>query len=386
MHSLERELDALWPTERWLRTRVLVAISGGADSVALLRAIVNLAGSHPVTVEGQVHAAHYNHGWRGAASDGDEEFVRKLCQDLQIPLIVGCNTADFARAPQRADTGVAENAAGDASRSSSRDGIYDLPIGLPEKLPNRTEAGARELRYGFLSRTAYQCGARYVLTAHTANDRVETMLHNLLRGTGLAGVVGPPLTRPFGAELVLVRPLLACWREQVEAYLRELGQDFRQDASNMDIAYQRNYLRQKLLPELRERFGEKLDQRLLDFSELAEEVVTDQRELAAQYVSEAALLHASAVAKFELPGNPGRHELYLPCLQKLACSWSVVHQALARLWQERDWPLQSMSRPQWGKLRWLMSSAATGERENLPGNLVAERAGEWVVITGAQSR
>lgn len=351
MQSLERELKALWPTERWLETRVLVAISGGADSVALLRAIVNLARAESGAVDGQVQAAHYNHGWRGAASDGDEEFVRQLCQRLQVPLIVGGNTG--------------------------------RTIGAP---PSRTEAGAREVRYDFLSQTAYQCGARYILTAHTASDRVETMLHNLLRGTGLAGVVGPPLTRPFGAELVLVRPLLGCWREQVESYLEELGQDFRQDASNTDIAFQRNYLRHKLLPELRQRFGEKLDQRLLDFSELAEEVVTDQRESAAGYLSQVAVLYESAVARFELPSQAGRGELYLPSLQKLACSWSVVHLALVRLWHERGWPQQSMSRAQWLRLRWLMSDAATGERENLPGNLIAARDGEWVVITSAESR
>ncbi len=386
MRPLERELNALWPADRWLGTRVLVAVSGGADSVALLRAMVNLAGSHSVTVEGQIQAAHYNHGWRGAASDGDEEFVRELCQDLQVPLIVGCNSGDSAPTPERAGIDVDVNAAGDASRSSSGGGIYNSPVGLPEKLPNRTEAGARELRYDFLAEAAYRCAARYVLTAHTANDRVETMLHNLFRGTGLSGAVGPPLTRPFGAELVLVRPLLSCWREQVEAYLQELEQDFRQDASNADIAFQRNYLRHKLLPDLRERFGASLDQRLLDFSELAEEVVTDQRELAAQYLSQAALLRESAVARFELPSNPEEEVLSLPSLQKLACTWSVVRQALVRSWQERQWPLQSMSRPQWNKLRWLMSSPEAGERENLPGNLVAERVGEWIVITSAQSR
>lgn len=378
MHSLEIELEALWPTERWLGTRVLVAVSGGADSVALLRAIVNLARAEVGDVEGQIQAAHYNHGWRGAASDGDEEFVRKLCQRLQVPLFVGCNTGHFNSAPHR-------SAADSTSRAGSGAEECDMPSSPSEKSPTKTEAGAREVRYDFLSQTAYQCGARYVLTAHTASDRVETMLHNLLRGTGLAGVVGPPLTRPFGAELVLVRPLLGCWREQVEAYLHELGQDFRQDASNTDIAFQRNYLRHKLLPELRERFGGKLDQRLLDFSELAEEVVTDQRELAAEYLSRVAVLYETAVAGFELQSRPGRGELYLPSRQKLACSWSVVHQALVRSWQERGWPQRSMSRAQWLKLRWLMSDAATGECENLPGNLIAKRDGEWVVITSAQS-
>ncbi len=379
MHSLERELKALWPPQRWLDTRLLVAISGGADSVALLRAIVNLVRAESGAVEGRILAAHYNHGWRGAASDGDEEFVRQLCQRLQVPLIVGADTSRCDHVLPRSTTEI-------ASRSDS--GIREIgaPLSEPQTSAGRTEAGARQLRYDFLMRAAYACAARYVLTAHTASDRVETMLHNLLRGTGLAGVVGPPLTRPLGAELVVVRPLLGCWRGQVEAYLQDLGQDFRQDASNADVAFQRNYLRHKLLPDLRQRFGEKLDQRLLDFSELAEEVVSDQRQLAAEYVSRVAGLREEAA--IELAGRyaAGQDGIYVPSLSKLNAPWSVVHQGLVRMWHERGWPQQSMSRSQWLRLRRLMGSAATGESENLPGNFTAVRDGEWVVIASNESR
>ncbi|MCA9182764.1 MAG: tRNA lysidine(34) synthetase TilS, partial [Planctomycetales bacterium] len=314
-------------------------------------------------LEDQIQAAHFNHGWRGSESDADEAFVAELCQRLNVPLEVGRNE-------HRAVTALAAQ-----TRSPTTNTIHA-----------KTEENARNLRYNFLTQTAYQCGARYVLTAHTADDRVETLLHNLFRGTGLSGVVGPALTRSLGPELVLVRPLLGCWREQVEAYLGELGQAFRVDSSNVDVKFQRNYLRQALLPELRERFGMQLDERLLAFSELAEESVVALRELSADY------LRRIEWMRDELAASPGRtglevsSELWLPTLEKLPRPWPVVHRGLVCVWQERGWPLQAMSREHWDRLRELLSGQHGQWHANLPGGLVARRVGQWVVVNQSSPR
>ncbi len=365
MQSPEKAIEEKWPRERWRGTRLLVAVSGGADSVALLHAMVRLAATQPDRLEGQIQAAHFNHGWRGAESDADETFVVELCQRLNVPLIVGRNEHPVSRNEHRTVTAWA---------------AQQLPVTPERSVPAKTEEGARNQRYAFLTQTAYQCGARYVLTAHTANDRVETLLHNLFRGTGLSGVVGPSLTRSFGPELVLVRPLLGCWREQVEAYLQALEQGFRVDSSNADVKFQRNYLRQALLPELRERFGAQIDERLLAFSELAEESVGALRELSADYLRRIELMRDALASSGGLRERDVRSELWLPTLAKLPCPWPVVHQGLVSVWQERAWPLQAMSREQWKKLRELMNGQAGMEHANLPGELVARRLGEWVVI------
>ncbi len=178
-HSLELSLLRAWPRQSWAERRLLLAISGGADSVALTRAMMRVS-HHPHLVE----IAHYNHGWRGMESEQDEEFVRKLGEEVGARVHV-------AR----------------ASDSGSRTAL-------------RSEEAARAARYQYLTSVAYSIGARHVLTAHTASDRVETMLHNLFRGTGIPGVRGVKLTRNLDDELLLVRPLLHVTRSEIEAYLR----------------------------------------------------------------------------------------------------------------------------------------------------------------------
>ena len=131
----------------WDDVSLLLAVSGGADSVGLLRAMVELKGSGA----GRIFVAHFNHALRGAESDADAAFVSELCQRLDLPCETGtADTAQLAR-----DEG---------------DGL---------------EAAARGVRYAFLRATAERLGARYVVTAHTADDQAETILHRIVRGTGV---------------------------------------------------------------------------------------------------------------------------------------------------------------------------------------------------------
>ncbi len=175
---------------------VLAALSGGADSVALLRALLALG--YPV------RAFHLNHCLRGAESDRDEAFCRALCERLGVPLTV-----------ERIDVGA----------QTAGEGI---------------EAAARRIRYERLVAAAQ--GAK-IATAHTADDNLETMLFHLARGTGPKGLAGIPPVRGD-----IIRPLIGAERAQVEAYLSELGQDFVTDSTNLSDDYTRNRIRHEVVP------------------------------------------------------------------------------------------------------------------------------------------
>ena len=355
MLPLEQAIEARWPVVQWGATRVLVAVSGGADSVALLHALVRLrarqqpavAGVSPPTL---IDAAHFNHRWRGRASNRDEAFVAELCQRLGVRLFT-----DRAAAP------------------------------LTGSL--KSEERARDARYAFLTTTAYACGARYVVTGHNANDRVETVLHNLFRGSGLAGVTSPSFVRPLDSELLLVRPLVSSWREAIVDYLEQLGASYCQDASNRDTRYRRNYLRHSLLPLLRKEYGESVDQRIFAFSELAHEALGALRDSAAEYMRLVEALRRDA-------GRVGDSQaVWLPCLEQLSFPWIVVREALRELWLTRGWKLQGMSREHWQAIRRLLeapnqrgnseqrgSGRATEATLDLPDAIRVCRDGGWVKI------
>lgn len=345
---LEEQVNQQWPVAGWGQTRLLVAVSGGADSVALLHALLRLSiTSTDNTGTGKqgeqlIDVAHFNHGWRGEASDQDEAFVVKLCQRLGVRVFVG-----------RSETG-------------------------SQQARLKTEEHARESRYAFLAETAYSCGARYVVTGHTANDRAETVLHNLFRGTGLAGVAGPTLIRQLDRDLVLVRPLIGCWREQITEYLSEIRETFRQDASNDDISYRRNFLRHEVLTLLRREYGEQIDNRLCSFSELAEEALLALRDQATEYLR----LVEAFRRDMGLVGD--RSSAWFPNLSQLNYPWVVVREGLRIVWLDRGWKLQGMTREHWGSLRELMTEDTNSlqhESVNLPEGRIARREGRWVKIS-----
>ena len=181
--------------------KVLVAISGGADSVALLRILLSLG----YTCE----AAHCNFALRGAESDRDEAFVRHLCQQLHVTLhVTRFPTAQVA-----------------AQRHIS------------------IEMAARELRYEWFEQLRAETGASVVAVAHHMDDSVETFLLNLLRGTGIGGLRG---IRPRNGHIV--RPLLCLSRQDITAYLERIGQPYVTDSTNLQADYTRNKIRLQLIP------------------------------------------------------------------------------------------------------------------------------------------
>src|SRR5262249_46014861 len=188
---------------------LVVAVSGGPDSVALVRALAAARGRHDPP---PLILAHLNHQLRGPESDADEGFVAGLHAAL---VAAGVPALDLCRG--RRDVGAEARARG-----------------------GNLEAVARRLRYRWRAGVARERGARWVATGHTANDQAETVLHRLLRGTGLQGLRGIAARRELEPGVGVVRPLLRATRADVLAYLGGLGQPYRHDSSNEDRRQTRN--------------------------------------------------------------------------------------------------------------------------------------------------
>jgi tRNA(Ile)-lysidine synthase len=215
--------------------RVCCAVSGGADSTALLL-LVHAANTVPRNALGVgLAAVHVNHGLRGEEADGDQAFVEELCARLGIPLTV-----------DRADTRGYAAAQGET-----------------------IEEAARNLRYAAFRRLLAEARATHVLTAHTLEDQAETVMMKLLRGAWLEGLGGisPVVDAPGGK---ILRPLLRTRRAELRAYLAEGKQPWREDSSNTDEAFTRNRVRATVMPMLR---GENpaVDDALANLAELARE-------------------------------------------------------------------------------------------------------------------
>lgn len=205
------------------RERILVALSGGADSTALLLALAQLANVH----NWEIFACHVNHNLRGEESQGDEAFCRSLCHNLVIKLEVH-----------------QDKSLPDSALPKSKD--LDLHF---------SEESLRERRYCFLFESAKRLAANYVFTAHTLDDQIETVLFRLVRGTGLKGLRGINLDSPLKKNIRLIRPLLSFTKEDCCHFLAENSQNFRRDSSNTDPKFARNYLRHKVIPLIEARFN-----------------------------------------------------------------------------------------------------------------------------------
>jgi tRNA(Ile)-lysidine synthase len=210
------------PAEDLLKTlpdTLLIGVSGGIDSVALLHALVR-TGRRPVV-------AHFDHGWR-KESAADAAWVQELAREMGLK---------FAGGKMRA------------------------------AVKKRREAEARTARYAFFSRTARRLSIPHLVLAHQADDQVETFLLQLLRGSGAAGRGMDALSERDG--LILHRPWLGVWRREIHAYARAHRLAWREDATNRDTRHRRNLLRQRVLPYLRKQISPQVAENLWRAAEIA---------------------------------------------------------------------------------------------------------------------
>lgn len=322
--SLTQYVDRTWPVHQWRDVNVAVALSGGADSVGLLRTVREL--KRHAGGAGRLVALHVNHGLRGAESDEDAAWCQQLCESLAVPL---------------------EVLAGDAAERAAREG-------------DGIEAAARSERYELLAAAARREGARYLATAHTRDDQVETVLMRMLRGAGLRGLAGIPRVRPLSQSLALVRPLLDASRADVEAYLAQVGQTFRTDSSNAGRTFARNRVRHQLLPLLRSEYNAQVDDVLWRLAEQARD---------AQHVLET--LAAEVLEDCHRRRDERAIEL---CVESLhGQPRAIVCEALRMVWREAKLAEQAMTYDWWQRL----AALALGESKlvlNLPGDVRASMA------------
>jgi tRNA(Ile)-lysidine synthase len=222
--------------------KVLVAVSGGVDSMVLLYVLARLSKAN----QWKLAVAHLNHRLRGSSSDADERLVQRMAKRMKLPFF-----------SERVDV----------RRLARTEGLS-------------VEMAARKARHEFLARIAVRRRTRYVTLAHHADDQVELFFLRLLRGAGPQGLAGMKLSNPSPAnpKVMLVRPFLAIPKSVLRAYAKENRVAFREDASNSQIDFQRNRIRSELLPLLRRHYQPALDRtvrRLADIIQAESDFVTD---------------------------------------------------------------------------------------------------------------
>lgn len=313
----------------------VVAVSGGPDSVALLRALLALSYPGPLVV------AHLNHQLRGSESDADEAFVRDLVETLQEKRSGGLQ---FVSARIR----IAEQAR--AERANLED-------------------TARHVRYGWLADIARLHGAGFVATGHTANDQAETILHRLLRGAGLKGLRGIAARRPSETGIELVRPLLQVTRQEVLAYLHDDKQLYCEDSTNLEMGFTRNRIRHELLPLLANQYNPGIVDVLC---RLAEQADTEY-----QHVEEDARRLLAATEK------PRAGEMLIFDRGHLiAVPPDRLREMFRLVWQREAWPMGGMSFAAWDRLAAVVQGGQVAV--DLPGG-IRVRCLERVVQVGRGS-
>lgn len=312
--QLLTDFEAAWKPNRWRNLGVVIGCSGGADSVALLRLVCELRRRSPAAT-GFVVAAHYNHGLRADASDGDQAFVADLARSL---------------------------------------GVQFSTQGPPAS-PPWDEAAMRALRRDFFIQVAQQFGARYIATAHTADDNVETMLHHLMRGTGPPGLAGIASSAAIGPsvdarDFVLVRPMLSMSRMQIRIALESIEQSWREDESNLNTDYRRNWIRQTLIPLMQNQYPQAVDAMSRTIG-----IQSDWRKIVDRMAAEWLVQHRQNEKSLVLTRDPHTES-------------AIIITAFQHLWDQQGWPRREMNAEHWRRLAETLRSDQP-QRYDLPGNI-----------------
>jgi tRNA(Ile)-lysidine synthase len=324
--------------------RLAVGLSGGADSVALVRALAERGAELGLVL----HAAHLHHGLRGAEADADLAFARELAATLRLPF-------------HQATVDTAAEAQPDIQSGKSAESI---------------EEAARRLRYRWFRQLLSEIPLDAVATAHTLDDQAETVLAKFLRGAWTEGLSGihPKLETPGGG--VILRPLLRTTRTEIEAYLGQLGQTWREDSSNRHLTFTRNRIRHQLLPLL-ETWNPRLREHMAQMADLARDEEAwwkaEMLRLAPQLILPGRPVRGGGRAAAEgLAIDVSRLAALAPALQR-----RLLRSAAQQLGAALDFPSTE-------SLRALALTGRAGQRLELARGLRAERTHRELRLVAAQ--
>ena len=330
--SLERFFLQSTDGPQRLKAGILLAISGGADSVAMCRCFAALS-EQTSTLDAAIQVAHVNHALRGGESDGDAVFVRELADRFCFAYHETRLTPEMFNVD---DSG-------------------------------SFEAAARKLRYDFLQRTAEQNSLRYVALAHNADDQAETILHRILRGTGIAGLAGIPPFRPLGEAVTIIRPMLSFSKKQILDYLAAIDQPFRTDSSNAESRYTRNKIRNDLLPQLASGYNHNVVEALV--------------RLGSQAADWAAYIRSQTDALFDRAVIVQSHKTLVQVEQLADVPNFLIRELFVMIWSRQHWHLRDMTFAHWERLAEMITShTQIPQKQAFPGNIAAERTDAQLIL------
>lgn len=329
--------------------RVGVAVSGGADSVSLLRLLEHLRNELGITLV----VVHFDHMLRGAESDGDANFVAGLARARSLKFV------------------------------TAREHVGELAA--RERL--NVEDAARRLRYAFFDRVLSEKQASCIAIAHTADDQAETVLGRIMRGTGLTGLAGirPIVESPCGGALV--RPMLNVRGRELREYLRAQGQEWREDSTNLDPRRLRARLRAQILPLIENDFSPAIVDHLGDLARFAREeevfwtALVEDRLIAHAALDDAA--HSLTIRA---------HDLISPLLLRTSSgepgsetSRALTERLIRRLYEKVRGDRCDLSARHVDQIIRLATESTSGKRLELPGNIEVERIFDELVFSRARS-
>ncbi len=325
--------------------RVGAAVSGGADSVALLRLLERLREELGITLV----VVHFDHQLRGAESEADAQFTADLARTRGFEFILDREDVAAAAAKHK----------------------WNL------------EDAARRLRYAFFERLVQEDRATRIAVAHTADDQAETVLAHLLRGTGPTGLGG--IYPVVGA---IVRPLLDERREELREYLRALGQTWREDLTNLDVRRLRAKIRSQLVPLLERDFSPRVTSHLVGLAKLAREeeefwgaLVEDQfRALVTRQNAALSIRVRDLLSPLDLAPKGGRDAQEAATLPPLR---ALTERLIRRLYQEVRGSRQGLTAAHVNQVMHLATEPLSGHRVELPGRVIVERVFDDILLSQA---
>lgn len=323
LSKLSQRILESWPIEKWKSNKTILAVSGGPDSVAMLRLLDSIFTQH--APNNRLVVVHVDHGIRQDSKD-DAAFVKDLAERF------GCEYHAF-----------------------------ELDLGQ-----GNDELSLRKSRYQVLNETAVEIGARYIATGHNKDDQIETILFRAVRGTGIDGLAGIPFVRALNEDVAIVRPLLDFHRCEIIELLNELGQNYRVDSSNQESNYSRNFMRNEIIPLIKQQFGATFPKSILNLGQQAAENHQLLNELA---------VTLDPFIKTDLDS------IELNCDELRKFPVGLVRHAIRRAWSQTGWPQRDMSMDHWQRVSEFVVSKKNQSPITLPGNIRVQRSGTTTFLS-----